>query len=223
MAAAAARRADPLLVRPLRAGRRLRRRADEDDRRPRRATSTSSTARRRSSRTRATPPGRSSSRRPTRTAAHKGMSAFIVPMDTPGVTIEKHLDKMGQRATDTSGVRASRTSSCPRRTGSARRATASRSRCRRSTSRARARRSAPSASPRRRTSTRVEYAKERVTVRRADRDAPGRQLPDRRHGDRDRGLAPAHLAGRVDARPAATAARRRSTRRSRSASPPTPR
>ena len=33
---------------------------------------------------------------------HKGMSAFIVPMDTPGVQLEKHLDKMGQRATDTS-------------------------------------------------------------------------------------------------------------------------
>jgi acyl-CoA dehydrogenase len=33
---------------------------------------------------------------------HRGMSAFIVPMDTPGVTMEKHLDKMGQRATDTS-------------------------------------------------------------------------------------------------------------------------
>src|ERR671925_1940970 len=33
---------------------------------------------------------------------HRGLSAFIVPMDTPGVTIEKHLDKMGQRATDTS-------------------------------------------------------------------------------------------------------------------------
>jgi acyl-CoA dehydrogenase len=32
----------------------------------------------------------------------KGMSAFIVPMDARGVTIEKHLDKMGQRATDTS-------------------------------------------------------------------------------------------------------------------------
>jgi acyl-CoA dehydrogenase len=32
----------------------------------------------------------------------KGMSAFIVPMDAPGVTIEQHLDKMGQRATDTS-------------------------------------------------------------------------------------------------------------------------
>jgi acyl-CoA dehydrogenase len=35
-------------------------------------------------------------------AGHKGISAFIVPMDTPGVTIEKHLDKMGQRSTDTS-------------------------------------------------------------------------------------------------------------------------
>ncbi|HET7571291.1 MAG TPA: acyl-CoA dehydrogenase family protein [Gaiellaceae bacterium] len=35
-------------------------------------------------------------------AGHKGMSAFVVPMDAPGVTIEKHLDKMGQRATDTS-------------------------------------------------------------------------------------------------------------------------
>jgi acyl-CoA dehydrogenase len=33
---------------------------------------------------------------------HRGMSAFVVPMESPGVTIEKHLDKMGQRATDTS-------------------------------------------------------------------------------------------------------------------------
>ncbi len=33
---------------------------------------------------------------------HKGLSAFVVPMDANGVTIEKHLDKMGQRATDTS-------------------------------------------------------------------------------------------------------------------------
>ena len=33
---------------------------------------------------------------------HRGMSAFVVPMDLPGVTIEKHLEKMGQRATDTS-------------------------------------------------------------------------------------------------------------------------
>jgi acyl-CoA dehydrogenase len=33
---------------------------------------------------------------------HRGISAFVVPMDTPGVTIEKHLDKMGQRASETS-------------------------------------------------------------------------------------------------------------------------
>ncbi len=35
-------------------------------------------------------------------AGHRGLSAFVVPMDTPGVTVEKHLDKMGQRSTDTS-------------------------------------------------------------------------------------------------------------------------
>jgi acyl-CoA dehydrogenase len=33
---------------------------------------------------------------------HRGISAFVVPMDTPGVTIEKHLDKVGQRASETS-------------------------------------------------------------------------------------------------------------------------
>jgi acyl-CoA dehydrogenase len=33
---------------------------------------------------------------------HRGISAFVVPMDTPGVTVEKHLDKLGQRSTDTS-------------------------------------------------------------------------------------------------------------------------
>jgi acyl-CoA dehydrogenase len=33
---------------------------------------------------------------------HRGLSAFIVPMDASGVTIEAHLEKMGQRSTDTS-------------------------------------------------------------------------------------------------------------------------
>jgi acyl-CoA dehydrogenase len=37
-----------------------------------------------------------------RSKGHKGLSAFVVPMDAEGVSIEKHLDKMGQRATDTS-------------------------------------------------------------------------------------------------------------------------
>jgi acyl-CoA dehydrogenase len=37
-------------------------------------------------------------------AGHRGLSAFVVPADAEGVTIERHLDKMGQRATDTSAV-----------------------------------------------------------------------------------------------------------------------
>ena len=37
-----------------------------------------------------------------RAQGRRGLSAFVVPMDSEGVTIEKHLDKMGQRATDTS-------------------------------------------------------------------------------------------------------------------------
>ena len=35
-------------------------------------------------------------------AGHRGLSAFVVPMASDGVTVEKHLDKLGQRATDTS-------------------------------------------------------------------------------------------------------------------------
>src|SRR5207248_7649463 len=32
----------------------------------------------------------------------RGISAFVVPMHAPGVTIEQHLERLGQRATDTS-------------------------------------------------------------------------------------------------------------------------
>src|SRR5262245_48048236 len=39
-----------------------------------------------------------------RSKGHKGLSAFVVPMDGDGVTVEKHLDKMGQRSTDTSAI-----------------------------------------------------------------------------------------------------------------------
>jgi acyl-CoA dehydrogenase len=35
---------------------------------------------------------------------HRGLTAFIVPADSHGVVVEKHLDKMGQRSTDTSAV-----------------------------------------------------------------------------------------------------------------------
>jgi acyl-CoA dehydrogenase len=37
-------------------------------------------------------------------AGHRGLTAFVVPGEAGGVTIEKHLDKMGQRATDTSAL-----------------------------------------------------------------------------------------------------------------------
>ena len=39
-----------------------------------------------------------------RSKGHRGLSAFIVPADADGVVVEKHLDKMGQRSTDTSAV-----------------------------------------------------------------------------------------------------------------------
>jgi acyl-CoA dehydrogenase len=39
-----------------------------------------------------------------RDAGHRGLSAFVVPADADGVVVEKHLDKLGQRATDTSAL-----------------------------------------------------------------------------------------------------------------------
>jgi acyl-CoA dehydrogenase len=35
---------------------------------------------------------------------HRGLTGFIVPTDLDGVIVEKHLDKMGQRSTDTSAL-----------------------------------------------------------------------------------------------------------------------
>jgi len=35
---------------------------------------------------------------------HRGLTAFVVPADATGVVVEKHLDKLGQRSTDTSAV-----------------------------------------------------------------------------------------------------------------------
>jgi len=37
-------------------------------------------------------------------ARHRGLTAFIVPTELDGVVVEQHLDKMGQRATDTSAL-----------------------------------------------------------------------------------------------------------------------
>src|SRR5256714_7691507 len=35
---------------------------------------------------------------------HRGLAAFVVPANAAGVTVDKHLDKMGQRSTDTSAL-----------------------------------------------------------------------------------------------------------------------
>ncbi len=35
---------------------------------------------------------------------HKGMSCFIIERDTPGVTVSRHFDKLGQRAADTAEI-----------------------------------------------------------------------------------------------------------------------
>jgi len=37
-------------------------------------------------------------------AGHRGLSAFLIPADSDGVVVERHLDKLGQRATDTSAL-----------------------------------------------------------------------------------------------------------------------
>jgi acyl-CoA dehydrogenase len=39
-----------------------------------------------------------------RSKRHRGLSAFVVPANLDGVVVERHLDKMGQRATDTSAI-----------------------------------------------------------------------------------------------------------------------
>ena len=39
-----------------------------------------------------------------REAGHRGLSAFLVPADSEGVVVDEHLDKLGQRATDTSAL-----------------------------------------------------------------------------------------------------------------------
>jgi acyl-CoA dehydrogenase len=35
---------------------------------------------------------------------HRGLTAIVVPTDLDGIVVERHLDKMGQRATDTSAI-----------------------------------------------------------------------------------------------------------------------
>ena len=152
-------------------------------------------------------------------AGHRGISAFVVPRDA-GVIVDKKEDKMGQRASNTAtitfndceipadnllgeenhGLQARDDDPrphAPRRGGDGRRHRA------------------------RRVRVRHRLLQGARAVRRADRDAPGDPVHDRRHGDQDRGRAPAHVA--VRRRCSTRASATRSPPRTPSASPPTPR
>ena len=98
-----------------------------------------------------------------KSAGHRGLTAFVVPGDAEGVTIEKHLDKMGQRADGHLGDRpAGREGARRQPAGRGGRRVQDRDadpRSRRGRGRPRAR-SGSRAPP---SSTRVEYARERVT------------------------------------------------------------
>ena len=85
-------------VRALRTRGRLRRRRDCDDARAARATPTSSTARRRGFPTPASPTSTSSSRERRRAGA-KGLSAFVVDAQTPGLSVARtHRDDLAASA-----------------------------------------------------------------------------------------------------------------------------
>src|ERR1041385_6680307 len=133
-------------------------------------------------------------------AGHRGLTAFVVPTDADGVTVEKHLDKMGQRATDTSaiafqdvkvpaanrlgeegeGVKIAMRTHDHTRPGAASGAVGG---ARAGVERARGVRARRGVPPR------------AGAVRPADRDEPGRQLPHRGHGCGDRGRPAPLLAG----------------------------
>ena len=88
-----------------------------------------------------------------RSEGQRGLSAFVVPADTEGVIGREAPRQDGPARDRHLRARVPGREGAVRRTGSARRATASRSRCGRSTTRARALRSGPSASRARPTSS----------------------------------------------------------------------
>jgi acyl-CoA dehydrogenase len=135
-----------------------------------------------------------------REAGHRGLSAFVVPAESEGVIVEEHLDKLGQRATDTSAL-AFHEARVPaaNRLGDGGRGVQDRD--------ADARPDAAGyRGGRRRRCARGIRARGRVLqepgpVRPADRDQPGCQLPRRRHGRGDRGRQAVDVAGCVADRP----------------------
>src|ERR687898_1455823 len=127
-----------------------------------------------------------------REAGHRGISAFLVPRDDT-VIIDKHEDKMGLRASDTAAITFNETEVAggepPRRREPRLQAGDDDAR--------------PHAPGRggdggrhraRRLRVRHRVLEGARAVRRADRDARGDPVHDRRHGHRHRGRAPARVA-----------------------------
>ena len=152
-------------VRAVGAGRRLRRRGADDARAPRRRRAGSSTAARRGSRTAASPTSTACCARTGEAAGTRGISAFVVPADAPGLVVAERIEV--DRA---ASARAARVRRLPRPGAmrcSAPKARASSSRCARSTSSAR--RSPPprSASRAARSTKSLRHARAAPDVRRA--------------------------------------------------------
>ena len=122
---------------------------------------------------------------------HKGIGAFIVHRDAPGLSVGKHEDKLGQRASDTAQVMLDDVHVPAGASARAAGATASSSRWRPSTRRAPTSARSAAGLMRRCLDECVAYAKERKTFGVADRQAPARAGHARRDGHPRRGDAPA--------------------------------
>ena len=133
-------------------------------------------------------------------AGHRGISAFVVDADHPGVTVDKKEDKMGQRASNTATISfdeieipAENLLGEENKGFKLAMMTLDRTRPGVSAMAVGIGRAA------------LEYADGLLEgtgpVRRPDRHAPGGRVHDRRHGDQGRGGPPARLAVRRPARP----------------------
>jgi len=131
---------------------------------------------------------------------HRGLSAFVVPTELDGVVVEKHLDKMGQRATDTSAIAFSDVRvPAEHRLGEEGEGFKIAMRTLDFTRPGTAAGAVGVAQAA--FDYAVDYAKTRVQFGQPIAMNQGRQLPRRRHGDRDRGRPAARLAGGVAPRP----------------------
>ena len=149
------------------------------------------------------PTSSSSSRRSIPAAGYKGITAFLVERGTPGFTVGKKEDKLGIRASSTCEL-VLEDCRVPRANVLGEVGQGLQGRDRDAERRAHRHRRADGRPGRRaRSTTRSRYVEGAQAVRQGDRRVPGRAVPARAGGDRDRGRAPARLQRRAPARRAA--------------------